>query len=87
MAKMVRRNYDVATIPTTGSGITIGGGSVGRGGIGIFGAVYLIIGIVVAATHGYFVAWNIPGNILEGLAAIVLWPLVFFGVDLHSLIP
>jgi len=40
-----------------------------------------------ASTHGYLVAWNIPGNILEGLAAIVLWPLVaLFGVDLHTLI-
>ncbi|MBO1266705.1 hypothetical protein [Arthrobacter cavernae] len=53
----------------------------------VAGVVYLAIGIVVASTHGYLVAWNIPGNILEGLAAIVLWPLVaFFAVDLHTLI-
>jgi hypothetical protein len=59
----------------------------GGRGIGLIGIVYLIIGVVVAATHGYLVAWNIPGNILEGLAAIVLWPLVaLFGVDLHTLI-
>ncbi|WP_229993562.1 hypothetical protein [Arthrobacter sp. Bi26] len=49
--------------------------------------MYLAIGVVVAATHGYLVAWNIPGNIVEGLAAIILWPLVaIFGVDLHTLI-
>jgi len=49
--------------------------------------VYLVIGVVVAATQGYLVALNVPGNILEGLAAIVLWPLVaLFGVDLHTLI-
>jgi hypothetical protein len=59
----------------------------GRRGIGLIGTVYLIIGVVVAATHAYLVAWNVPGNILEGLAAIVLWPLVaLFGVDLHTLI-
>lgn len=59
----------------------------GGRGISLIGAVYLAIGVVVAATHGYFVAWNIPGNILEGLAAIILWPLVaIFGVDLHTLI-
>jgi hypothetical protein len=59
----------------------------GRRGIGLIGFVYLAIGVVVAATHGYLVGWNIPGNILEGLAAIVLWPLVaIFGVDLHTLI-
>ena len=59
----------------------------GRRGVGLVGFVYLAIGVVVAATHGYLVAWNIPGNVLEGLAAIVLWPLVaIFGVDLHTLI-
>lgn len=57
-----------------------------RRGVSIIGVIYLVIGLVVAGTHGYLVAWNIPGNILEGLAAIVLWPLVLFGVDLHSLI-
>ncbi|WP_427004990.1 hypothetical protein [Pseudarthrobacter sp. H2] len=59
----------------------------GGRGIGFIGLAYLAIGLLVAATHGYLVAWNIPGNILEGLAAILLWPLVaFFGVDLHALI-
>ena len=59
---------------------------VGSRGIGLIGIVYLVIGVVVAATQGYLVAWNVPGNILEGLAAIVLWPLVaLFGVDLHTL--
>lgn len=49
--------------------------------------VYLVIGLLVAGTHGYLVAWNVPGNILEALAAIVLWPLVaIFGVNLHALI-
>ena len=58
-----------------------------RRGIGLIGIVYLVIGVVVAATQGYLVAWNVPGNILEGLAAIVLWPLVaLVGVDLHTLI-
>lgn len=53
----------------------------------LVGVAYLVIGVVVAATHGYLVAWNVPGNVLEGLAAIVLWPLVaFFGVNLHMLI-
>ncbi|MDQ0821529.1 hypothetical protein QFZ79_003905 [Arthrobacter sp. V4I6] len=53
----------------------------------LVGVAYLVIGVVVAATHGYLVAWNVPGNVMEGLAAIVLWPLVaFFGVNLHTLI-
>lgn len=48
----------------------------GTRGIGLFGIVYLAVGVPVAGTHGYLVAWNIPGNILEGRVAIVLWPLV-----------
>ena len=64
----------------------IGRDSHAQTGVSIIGVIYLVIGLVVAGTNGYLVAWNIPGNILEGLAAIVLWPLVLFGVDLHSLI-
>ncbi|MBT2513394.1 hypothetical protein [Arthrobacter sp. ISL-30] len=61
--------------------------TIGRRRTSLIGLVYLAIGVIVAATHGYLVAWNIPGNILEGLAAILLWPLVaIFGVDLHTLI-
>lgn len=36
----------------------------GRRGVGLFGFVYLVIGVVVAATHGYLVAWNVPGNLV-----------------------
>ena len=64
----------------------IGRDSMRRRGVSLVGVVYLVIGLVVAGTNGYLVAWNIPGNIIEGLAAIVLWPLVIFGVDLHTLI-
>ena len=42
----------------------------GRRGIRLVTVVYLVIGLLVASTHGYLVAWNVPGNILEGLAAI-----------------
>ncbi|MDP3209684.1 MAG: hypothetical protein Q8M65_11085 [Rhodoglobus sp.] len=59
----------------------------GRRGTSLIGILYLIIGVVVAAMNGYLVAWNIPGNILEGLAAILAWPLVaFFAIDLHNLV-
>jgi hypothetical protein len=61
--------------------------TIGRRRTSLIGVVYLAVGVVVAATHGYLVAWNIPGNILEGLAALLLWPLVaIVGVDLHNLI-
>ncbi|MBB6405326.1 hypothetical protein [Arthrobacter sp. AZCC_0090] len=59
----------------------------GRRRIGLFGIIYLAVGVLVASTHGYLVAWNVPANFLKGLVAIVLWPLVaLFGVDFHALI-
>lgn len=65
----------------------IGRRKMGRRRIGLFGIIYLAVGVLVASTHGYLVAWNVPANFLKGLVAIVLWPLVaLFGVDFHALI-
>ncbi|MDQ4137645.1 MAG: hypothetical protein M3116_02205 [Actinomycetota bacterium] len=57
------------------------------GGISILGVIYLIIGVIVAGNQGYFVDWTNPGNIIEGLLAVLLWPALLFGVDLHGLVP
>lgn len=57
------------------------------GGISILGVVYLIIGVVVAGNQGYLVDWTNPGNVIEGLLAVLLWPALLFGVDLHDLVP
>lgn len=57
------------------------------GGISIIGVAYILIGVVVAGFRGYLVDWTVIGNLLEGLIAILLWPVVLLGVDLHSLIP
>jgi hypothetical protein len=50
--------------------------------ISLFGLIYLAIGLVVALTHGYN---SIAGlsEILSLLIAIVLWPAVLLGIDLH----
>jgi hypothetical protein len=63
-------------------------GSVRRGGgISILGVIYIIVGVIVASTNGYLVNWTVPGNIIEGLLAILLWPAVLFGVDFSQLVP
>jgi hypothetical protein len=44
--------------------------------------VYLAIGVVVALTHGY----NSVAGVSQALSlvvAIILWPAVLFGIDLH----
>jgi hypothetical protein len=52
-----------------------------RGGL-IF-LLYLLIGIIVALTQGYFQNLGNVSSILELLVAIVLWPLILFGVDIN----
>lgn len=47
------------------------------------GIIYLIIGIVVASSHGYLSTLNSIAGILSAIVAIALWPLLFFGANLH----
>ena len=44
--------------------------------------VYLAIGLVVALTNVYNIVAGLS-EILSLLVAIILWPAVLFGVDLH----
>ncbi len=50
-------------------------------GLSFAGALYLIIGTVVAITNGY--AIHSLGELLSFVLAILLWPLVLLGVNLH----
>jgi hypothetical protein len=52
-------------------------------GHGLLGTIYLVIGVVVAATHDYFVDVNTIKEIVSALLAIVLWPLLLLGISLH----
>ena len=45
--------------------------------------VYLVVGVVVASSHHYFVHLNSLSAVLSALLAVLLWPLVLFGVSLH----
>lgn len=51
--------------------------------IPLLGLVYLVIGIVVAATNDYFKNIDTVNRILSAVLAVLLWPLVLLGVDLH----
>ena len=50
--------------------------------IGLFGLIYLLVGVVVALTNGYNSVAGIS-EVISLVAAVVLWPAVLFGVDLH----
>jgi hypothetical protein len=47
------------------------------------GGLYLIVGIVVAAVNDYFDNLGTLRRVGEALIAIVIWPLVLFGVDIN----
>jgi hypothetical protein len=49
----------------------------------LLGLVYLVIGIIVAATHDYFKNLDTVKRLLSAVLAVILWPLVLFGVNLH----
>jgi uncharacterized membrane protein YkvI len=47
----------------------------------ILGAVYLVIGVLVAASNDYLERLGTIRAVVSALLAIVLWPLVLLGFD------
>jgi hypothetical protein len=45
--------------------------------------VYIVIGVVVAAGHHYFEHVDALKPIASAVLAVLLWPLVLFGISLH----
>jgi hypothetical protein len=50
---------------------------------GIISLVYLVVGVVVAASHHYFTHASTLKPLLSALLAVVLWPLLLLGINLH----
>ena len=44
---------------------------------------YLIVGLIVAANENYLRELDNVRQVISAVLAIVLWPLVLLGVDLH----
>ena len=49
----------------------------------LIGIVWLLVGVAVAATHHYFTHLTTWREILSAILAVVLWPLVPLGINLH----
>ena len=45
--------------------------------------IYLVIGVLVAASRDYFADIDGVQGLISALLAIVLWPLVLLGIDLE----
>jgi hypothetical protein len=44
---------------------------------------YIIIGVVVASGHHYFEHLDALKPIASAALAVLLWPLILFGINLH----
>ncbi len=53
------------------------------GSSSIVGIVWVVIGLIVASGHAFFVQLNAVRPILSAILAVLLWPLVLLGVNLH----
>ena len=46
-------------------------------------AIWLIVGVVVAAIYDYFDSLGTVGRVLTVIAAVLFWPLLLFGFDIR----
>lgn len=53
------------------------------GRLSIGSIIYLIIGVIMASNRGYLNNLGSISGILSALLAIILWPLLLFGISLH----
>lgn len=47
------------------------------------GLVYLVLGLLVAASQNYFDHLTTVGRLVSGIVAVALWPLLLFGIDIR----
>ena len=52
-------------------------------GSSIAGAVYLVLGILVAIANNYFDHLSTFGRLISALLAVLLWPLLLLGLDIR----
>jgi len=45
--------------------------------------IWLVIGVLVAASHHYLVHIGTVKLVISALLAILLWPLLLLGINLH----
>ena len=51
--------------------------------ISTFAVLWLAVGVAVAAAYDYFDKVETGRLIASAVLAVVLWPLLFLGIDLH----
>ena len=51
--------------------------------LSLLGVIYVIAGAIVASTHHYFAHLHTAKTIGSAFLAILLWPLLYLGINLH----
>jgi hypothetical protein len=54
-----------------------------RRGPSLITIIYLAIGVIIASDHHYFRDLGTAKLVAEMVLAVILWPLVLFGVDMR----
>jgi hypothetical protein len=49
----------------------------------LLAVIYLVAGAIVAATHHYFTHLHTIQRFGSAALAVLLWPLIFLGINLH----
>ena len=57
--------------------------TIARPGISVFGLLWLVVGVAVAAAYDYFDNVENGRRIASAILAVLLWPLLFLGIDLR----
>lgn len=55
-------------------------------GASLITVAWIVIGIVVAATHHFFEHVSTIGGILSAIIAVIVWPLILLGVKIAIVI-
>jgi hypothetical protein len=50
---------------------------------GIVILVYILVGVLIANDHHYLNSVDTLNSVVSAILAVLLWPLVILGVDLH----
>jgi hypothetical protein len=51
--------------------------------LNLLAVIYLVAGAIVAATHHYLAHLHTIQQFGSAALAVLLWPLIFLGIDLH----
>lgn len=51
--------------------------------INLLVVVYVVAGAIIAATHHYYTRLDTARQICSAVLAILLWPLLYLGINLH----